>query len=663
MEKTIEVKHWYRWGLYSLMAIAAMTAVWVLAHRIRFELANRKVELVVSMADMRKLAALDGEELSIVLTKMRIEGGITGVTVEEATLTDWEAAGKVTIIKGADALNVFRMTRGLPSRFPQSTVLKADRVYLITDESAIYAALVLGLTTSLGQENVVELDRVAVLEVRNEPEDLLMMGIAPDPSAVDAVRAAGLSILPRIKESVRFSPEVVRQKFQNLSRIPGANQVIFQGTTILGYPRNLRWVASAMESGGYQMGYVEFQAQTGDRELARLIPTQVIRVHSVAEGEMTTLPESVAVDRYIRSAKERATRILFIHPYFTSESGESLVALNVKYVRKIRDGLVSMGFTVQPFSTLPWSKFRPISGIAIGVISLGVLAGLAMLMNVVFQWKLIGIWGMVGAVVVMTGLGVLDHSAVWVRLISLTATVVFPVLAMILHFPTDPVLGDFWVRLKGLARYLALVVGTTALGALFVAALLTSPEYMLGIWTFFGVKFALLGTVLAIGLYFFLRPHRLQSLLFVGKRLMGSSVRFGGLLAMVACLGFLAIYVVRSGNYFSNDISSAESHLRSALENFFFVRPRTKEFLIGYPALVLGWWFVDRRISRQWIWFVNVFGVVALISITNSFCHAHTPTLISIYRSFLGVVVGLGVSAAIGGGIWGGNRLLRRWWV
>ena len=68
--------------------------------------------------------------------------------------------------------------------------------------------------------------------------------------------------------------------------------------------------------------------------------------------------------------------------------------------------------------------------------------------------------------------------------------------------------------------------------------------------------------------------------------------------------------------------------------------------LIGYPALLIGYWFADQKL-KDMLWFLNGLGAIALASLINSFCHFHTPVLISLYRSVLGFVVGCFVALAV----------------
>ena len=71
-----------------------------------------------------------------------------------------------------------------------------------------------------------------------------------------------------------------------------------------------------------------------------------------------------------------------------------------------------------------------------------------------------------------------------------------------------------------------------------------------------------------------------------------------------------------------------------------FVRPRTKEFLIGYPALFLAAGYFLRG-EKQWLWVLAAIGVIAPISVFNTFSHIHTPLMISLIRTFNGLILGL----------------------
>jgi predicted lysophospholipase L1 biosynthesis ABC-type transport system permease subunit len=87
-------------------------------------------------------------------------------------------------------------------------------------------------------------------------------------------------------------------------------------------------------------------------------------------------------------------------------------------------------------------------------------------------------------------------------------------------------------------------------------------------------------------------------------------------------------------------VPGIEKIFRDILENILYIRPRTKEFLIGYPFLFLA---AARylRGEKKWLWFLAALGAIAPISVFNAFSHIHTPIMVSMIRTVNGLVLGI----------------------
>ena len=79
--------------------------------------------------------------------------------------------------------------------------------------------------------------------------------------------------------------------------------------------------------------------------------------------------------------------------------------------------------------------------------------------------------------------------------------------------------------------------------------------------------------------------------------------------------------------------------MRSLLETILIARPRTKEFLIGHPALMLAV-VLALRDRRTWLPLAALIGAIGQISLLNTFCHFHIPLYLSLLRSVHGVWIG-----------------------
>lgn len=104
----------------------------------------------------------------------------------------------------------------------------------------------------------------------------------------------------------------------------------------------------------------------------------------------------------------------------------------------------------------------------------------------------------------------------------------------------------------------------------------------------------------------------------------------------------LMFYVSRTGN--SGSLLPFEAEFRQLMTDLFGVRPRTKEFLIAQPILMVAIYYFHKFKYTKFLLPVAVLGQ---ISIVNTFCHLHTPVLINLIRSSLGVFLGLLIGLAI----------------
>ena len=85
--------------------------------------------------------------------------------------------------------------------------------------------------------------------------------------------------------------------------------------------------------------------------------------------------------------------------------------------------------------------------------------------------------------------------------------------------------------------------------------------------------------------------------------------------------------------------------MRNFLNDVMGVRPRSKEFLIGYPLTLVMFYFGATRGK----WFLSIPAVIGQVSLVNTYAHIHTALIMSLRRSLNGLVLGivLGVVAII----------------
>jgi Na+/proline symporter len=170
---------------------------------------------------------------------------------------------------------------------------------------------------------------------------------------------------------------------------------------------------------------------------------------------------------------------------------------------------------------------------------------------------------------------------------------------------------------------------------------------MVKIHQFMGIKAAHLLPIVAVAFFMVAGlPMLGRPLPQVYKDIAGNVRRFVShplfiwhIIAIVVGLGVVGFALLRTGNDSGLGVSSFELHFRSILDKLIGVRPRTKEFLIGHPALMIGIAFLMTR-KRSWGLPLICLGVLGQASLLNTFCHIHTPLLLSTIRAWNGLVIG-----------------------
>lgn len=385
-----------------------------------------------------------------------------------------------------------------------------------------------------------------------------------------------------------------------------ADAVVFAGLEALGYPYRLE---EAQERVPVPVALIEGTPQPG---LAAYRGKGILRLFSLRyEWQLTLTPEEAA-DKYVLAARERGHQLLYLRPYPYRQDTEHLL-------RRIQEGLeashIPLGhpvvreFTPSPLRLAAW----------VGVVSgLGLLAlGLP-------------VYGPgVAFLLLLLALGYAGSQAG-----ALLAALVFPVLGFL-----GPRNG-LWMWLRALGYALA--------GTVFLSALGSTPETILGLQAFKGVSLTLLVPPLLVALSFLDRNYK-ETL----TRLFLHPLRLGEVALAGMALALLLLALLRRGNE-APLVPDLELKLRSLLQDL-MVRPRFKE-VFGHAlfplALLLPW---PRWVQNSML-FLAALGVA---SILNTFSHFHTPLPISFFRVVNGAL--LGVSLGLLGVIL--VRRLRAWWL
>jgi hypothetical protein len=639
-----------------ILAIALAASLAVAFFRVRVESHANRVELAMDFSDFDALARSYNYNPAAFLVALR-RAGLTSLALTEELGSNVGYDGKAYATTGAALLNQARLTPihdPLLAQLVRARRISPGAVYLLVSDAATYRRYreQLALHFAPNSVTVLRATRPWLIEVRTQIDyfNATALGIPTDQLALAS--HLGLLVIPRFQNDERFTAAQINATFDNVLRYdPKVSTVIFFGlaNAVLGYPDHLQDTAAAFERHPFvNFGSIETydpsQVQKGNDGLARLIPGRTVRVQAIAKTELDKLRLDDVVARYVLGVRERNVRVVYLRPWSHQDGNLSIEATNVEMVKAIGDELRADGFRLGRATPIP--QYHGNNRILVGLATLAVPSTFLLLLDFFGLYRREWAVAAYAATVLLyvAGLAV-HHDALARSVIALCGALLFATAALLVLIPAWNEVPSVSFRtqlLRGLGWTL-LVTGVALLGALVVVGVLSSPLAMTEIERFRGVRLVLaLPPLIALGLYAF--DRRFGASAARARDVFLSPVLTYQLIAGVVIIALGTLMLVRSGNEGDVSPSPLEISLRHVLTHVLSVRPRFKEFLIGFPCMMLlpALMLAHRR-AVGWLLALGI--GVGVGDIIDTFSHLHTPIEISVWRVVNGLIVGAIVGA------------------
>ncbi|GIV06500.1 MAG: hypothetical protein KatS3mg016_2075 [Fimbriimonadales bacterium] len=597
-----------RWLVVLCVLVSSLTAGMVALQRVRVEQSNRAVELVLDYPDVAQWASAEGKTVAEWLRRFDTP---FSVALTEETLADW----------------------GVP-------VPASSPTYLLSEARFHQAKRMLALKARVELEPPPDTPAVEIRSehgarfwVVGDEATVRQIGLGLDPLQMEQVRAGGKPVVARLLNPQGITPLALRGSLL-LAREQGATLLIFAGDQVLGYRRGLEATAQSIRANAQRFGALEFAKQMGTTHLTLSIPDRTVRVHSIGLAESLPLTPNEIVERLERAVQERNIRVVYLR------AAGADTALLREILQDLTRRLHRSGYTIRESGARPFDALQP-AWWQYALIGLGV--------GVLIGWLVAtirpqGLWRFAPIVlgVAFAGLCLHPHGR---KIAALMAALLFPTvgivaLASIVGRPQPHSLrGAANVSLFNLAALIPLPFAWSLLGALHIVGLLSETPFLIKADQFAGVKLAhALPLLLVLGFYAARSVGRWD----FWRDWLARPVLWGQVALALVILGALGFMLVRTGNEAPGAVPDWELRLRALLETVMNVRPRTKEFLIGHPALVIA---IAMLLSGQTRWapLAMFLAAIGQVSIVNTFCHLHSPLLVSLQRTGWGILIGVGL--------------------
>lgn len=654
--------------LTALIAIGALAGLYAAKERFRAEVANRAIEVGLEWAEVSDLAQVNPRHvpLATILERFRLHGAST-LIIGEDTLGSLELSGAVRTERpvSPDGRSGTRVLLDSPATLQRvRTALQAHGIRTYESATETYESPAVRFPSPASTAFVVRTnkDQAAATQAVSTPVDyanLRSLGIGLPPDAVAAAQAAHYRIAGRIGNFAGVTKTSAEQVLRNL-HAQGASLVIFNGDEVLGYRGVEKDVAELLRPDnngvtpvGIYYGAVEFGKQKGDEKLSAQLHGDYIRVHSIQAAEMGQLDENEAIERFVRAARERNIRFCYVR--LLTFSGDDPVSDNEQFLRKIcagtdrLSGIIGGTFRFRPAHLFGETR---VPKAVFALLGLGAAAGFVWMLGALCplpeskQTALLIVLGLVSAALAFAG-GEMGR-----KLVALLAGIAYPAVACLVTYPS---VRSAKARSRSAVECLAPAVSglirasaITGIGVVYVVGLLATRPFMLRANQFLGIKAQHAVPLLIVAFAAMVGGAALPKESWAGYRarvknylrsIWNEPARIGLLVVGVIALAGFALVVARTGNEPGVGVSGIELKFRSVLDRTLPVRPRTKEFLLGHPAFVLAlaWWLRGRRKPAIPLF---VLGSLGQVSLLNTFCHIHTPLLVSVWHAVTGLILG-----------------------
>ncbi len=588
------------------------------AHHDRLELVVEHLE-VVEMA--RENALTFGQALALYQ-----EAGVTSLFVKEMGFADygnllWFAAGSSLSAEGIDAQSDLSYMVTQDEQTAENLLLNLEVRDLLRDHFVLNDTHYFGTMLPLSTLWSLPSDRIAQIN---------SIGLGWPVEDMQTAEEMGLWLQVQIKDWQPLRAETIPDYFAQFEPFERISLVLFNSSNLFGfedtgrhYLQNFQDVAQQIRLLGVPVGQVEFFRQRGFHYMAQVMEDDVIRVHAISPADARRLGPGGSTARMLLAAKDRNMRSLLARQILTGDRSD--LQTNLDYLEGLSGELEAGGLTLGRAVTLPPMAPAPWQ---VMVITTAVLAG-GVLLALRLKLGILGLIAMAGGLGLTVVLLVTGRISLAQKLWALASVTIFPVLAI------DTALREEPRDLAGSVGAFLLMTGLSLIGALLMVGLLADRTFMLYLDGFTGVKAAhVLPLIGVFVLYFGRRAVNERKALF--REFLDMPLTLRILLLAAAGGAVLLLYVSRTGNE-AAVVSEFELLFRNLLERLTGARPRTKEFLIGHPTMLLFLFLGMRLRTTPWL----ALGTIGQVSIVNTYAHIHTPLLVSLQRSLWGLGPGL----------------------
>lgn len=681
-----------------LICLSLLVGLYTVYQRMNLEKEYKTAEIVLDYNEMKKLADSSTEDLSYWLKKFK-EFGAESVAIQEETINLLIEDGyslRAEIV--SQLVKEYKWqedySQDLVSAIESKEIDPVD-VIVTTEDEDLYSYLISGLEERYDSEfyQIYESDNTFYIVLNGIVDDLYYsetdkvvnlagkgvyetskvvdsrlknIGIGYDEEKISLVKDAGLDVqlrpinFPVYNEKLADVYKAANERYNLDPRI-----YLVHGKEVLGYPKNEDKLLNYIKEENIALVLIESSEQRehleqeGLDDLVEDSGYQALRAFTMWDyirerNKYYNYEGAEEIENTMfRAITERNIRLIYFKPFFEEKDSTKFLTDVDEYERTFESLEKRLAGHNISFGKAKSMDYFTIGSKRMALLSFGITLAAVMLFINMFNIKhkfakYLYLFALPAALIpfVMRGLSEKGFAFGAAVVFSGLAIYFFMMQIKKIYHSKDTYSNAKLIAYSSLI--LAASVAISLAGAVYVVSMLADVRYMLEMDIFRGVKFAQIlpfGIFMVMFIIHFMNKEEssVKSVVNTTVRFLNKEIKiyYGIIAAVIGAVAY--IYISRTGHETNVQPSDIEMISRNFMEYVLIARPRTKEFLIAFPA-IFGAAFAASKKSEFFTGIFMLAGAIGTSSVINTFSHIRTP----VYLSFARTLIALGFGIIVG---------------
>ena len=682
-----------------LIALSLLVGIYTVYQRVEIEKQYKTAEIILDYVEMKKFADSSEHDLGWWLKEFKGYGA-ESVAIPEETVKLLIEEGKPLraemvseLVKNYNWRNDYN--EKISDMITDGDIKNTD-VIVTTQDKSLFDYLSSGLTERYDGEffdtyhldgdyyivlkgtnddvyysevkKVIDLDGKGVYESKSVVDSrLLNIGVGYDEEKINLIKASGLDVILRPVNFPTYNEKLTDVYISTNEKYDLKPRIYLLGSKeVLGYPENEQDLLDYITENNIAVTLIENSTQREHLDSKGL--NKLVKDSGYSAIRMFTMWDYIRErNKYynyegaeeientmFRAITERNIRAIYFKPFFMEQKSNKFMTDAEEYERtfnSLKSRLSEHNITLG--KTGPMNEFH-VGSKRLAVLSFGITLAAVLLFKKMFNIKnkkadYLYLFAVPAAFIPLVARGIGEKGFAFAAAVIFSGLAIYFYMIQIKKIYVDTKKYTLINIMSYSTLILTVAVIISLVGAVFLDAMLADVRYFLEMDIFRGVKFAQIlpfGIFIVMFIIYFMNKDDDESVKSVVKtttRFLNKEVKiyYGIIVGIIGAAAY--VYISRTGHETNLQPSSIEMISRNFMEYVLLARPRTKEFLIAFPAIFAAVYAASKKSE----FYTGIFMLAAAMgtsSIINTFSHLRTPIYLSLART----VIALGFGIAIG---------------